>query len=369
MKCLLNCRALRVLPRLVLIAAIFSVSTAQAVRIKDVADIAGVRTNHLVGYGLVVGLPGTGDKTTQAPFTVQSLKNMLQQLGVTIPANVNPQLKNVAAVAVHAELPPFAKPGQMIDVTVSSLGNSENLRGGTLLITPLKGVDGKTYAIAQGNLVVGGFMASGGDGSSVTVNTPSAGTIPNGGQVERAVESSFVTSDTLQLDLKKPDFTTAQRLSDRINEALGPDTARTIDGASVRIMASLDIRSKVALMSTLENLEFTPGIAPAQVIVNARTGTVVIGDRVRITPAAVTHGSLNVSQPGAFAQAGQTAITPESAVQAQQEVNPMFVFDPGVTLNQLVRAVNEVGATPSDLIAILEALQRSGALQGELVII
>ena len=265
----------------------------------------------------------------------------------------------------------------MIDVTVSSLGNSENLRGGTLLITPLKGVDGQTYAIAQGNLVVGGFMASGGDGSSVTVNTPSAGTIPNGGQVERAVESAFVTSDTLQLDLKKPDFTTAQRLSDRINEALGPDTARTIDGASVRIMASLDTRSKVALMSTLENLEFTPGTAPAQVIVNARTGTVVIGDRVRITPAAVTHGSLtvsisesvNVSQPGAFAQGGQTAITPESAVQAQQEVNPMFVFDPGVTLNQLVRAVNEVGATPSDLIAILEALQRSGALEGELVII
>jgi flagellar P-ring protein precursor FlgI len=287
------------------------------------------------------------------------------------------KVENLASVMVTAEIPPFAKPGQMIDVTVSSLGNSENLRGGTLLITPLKGVDGKTYAIAQGNLVVGGFMASGGDGSSVTVNTPSAGTIPNGGQVERAVESSFVTSDTLQLDLKKPDFTTAQRLSDRINEALGPDTARTIDGASVRIMASLDTRSKVALMSTLENLEFTPGIAPAQVIVNARTGTVVIGDRVRITPSAVTHGSLtvsisesvNVSQPGAFAQAGQTAITPESAVQAQQEVNPMFVFDPGVTLNQLVRAVNEVGATPSDLIAILEALQRSGALQGELVII
>jgi flagellar P-ring protein precursor FlgI len=274
-------------------------------------------------------------------------------------------------------LPPFAKPGQMIDVTVSSLGNSENLRGGTLLITPLKGVDGQTYAIAQGNLVVGGFMASGGDGSSVTVNTPSAGTIPNGGQVERAVESAFVTSDTLQLDLKKPDFTTAQRLSDRINEALGPDTARTIDGSSVRIMASLDTRSKVALMSTLENLEFTPGTAPAQVIVNARTGTVVIGDRVRITPAAVTHGSLtvsiseraNVSQPGPLAQGGQTAVTPESTVQTEQEVNPMFVFDAGVTLNQLVRAVNEVGATPSDLIAILEALQRSGALEGELVII
>ena len=360
----------------IFLASLLVMPAANAIRVKDVADVAGVRTNHLVGYGLVVGLPGTGDKTTQAPFTVQSLKNMLQQLGVTIPANVNPQLKNVAAVAVHAELPPFAKPGQMIDVTVSSLGNSENLRGGTLLVTPLKGVDGQTYALAQGNLVVGGFMASGGDGSSVTVNTPSAGTIPNGGQVERAVESAFLTSDILQLDLKKPDFTTAQRLADRINEFLGPESALPVDGSSVRIMASLDTRSKVALISSLENLEFVPGKAPAQVIVNARTGTVVIGDAVRISPAAVTHGSLtvsisesiNVSQPGAFA-GGETVVTPESAVNVEQESKPMFLFDAGVSLDQLVRAVNEVGATPSDLIAILEALQRSGALEGELVII
>ena len=368
----------KVITGLTLVLALLVVpTTADAVRIKDVADIAGVRSNHLVGYGLVVGLPGSGDKTTQAPFTVQSLKNMLQQLGVTIPANVNPQLKNVAAVAVHAELPPFAKPGQLIDVTVSSLGNAENLKGGTLLVTPLKGVDGQTYAIAQGNLVVGGFMASGGDGSSVTVNTPSAGTVPNGGQVERAVESAFVASDVLQLDLKKPDFTTAQRLADRINEALGPETAFPIDGASVRIMASLDIRAKVALMSTLENLEFVPGKAPAQVIVNARTGTVVIGDLVRIRPAAVAHGSLTVTISEGltsasltrFAQGGETVVTPESALEAVEEKNPMFLFDPGVTLNDLVRAVNDVGATPSDLVAILEALQRSGALEGELVII
>jgi flagellar P-ring protein precursor FlgI len=264
----------------------------------------------------------------------------------------------------------------MIDVTVSSLGNSENLRGGTLLITPLKGVDGQTYALAQGNLVVGGFMASGGDGSSVTVNTPSAGTIPNGGQVERAVESAFLSSDTLQLDLKKPDFTTAQRLADRINDFLGPEMALPVDGSSVRIMASLDTRSKVALISTLENLEFVPGKAPAQVIVNARTGTVVIGDLVRISPAAVTHGSLvvsisesmNVTQPAPFG-GGETVATPESAIGIEQERKPMFLFDAGVSLDQLVRAVNEVGATPSDLIAILEALQRSGALEGELVII
>ena len=369
-------RLRRAVPGVSLLMALLILPSAHAIRVKDVADVAGVRSNHLVGYGLVVGLPGTGDKTTQAPFTVQSLKNMLQQLGVTIPPNVNPQLKNVAAVAVHAELPPFAKPGQMIDVTVSSLGNSENLRGGTLLITPLKGVDGQTYALAQGNLVVGGFMASGGDGSSVTVNTPSAGTIPNGGQVERAVESAFLSSDTLQLDLKKPDFTTAQRLADRINDFLGPEMALPVDGSSVRIMASLDTRSKVALISTLENLEFVPGKAPAQVIVNARTGTVVIGDLVRISPAAVTHGSLvvsisesiNVTQPAPFG-GGETVATPESAIGIEQERKPMFLFDAGVSLDQLVRAVNEVGATPSDLIAILEALQRSGALEGELVII
>ncbi len=351
--------------------------TASAARVKDVADIAGVRSNQLVGYGLVVGLAGTGDQTTQTPFTIQSLKSMLQQLGVTIPSNVNPQLKNVAAVVVHAEIPAFAKPGQFVDVTVSSIGNSQSLRGGALLMTPLKGVDGLTYAIAQGNLIVGGFGVQGEDGSSVTVNIPSAGNIPNGGQIEREIESAFVASDLLQLDLKKPDFTTAQRLADRINEELGPDTAIPMDGSSVRIMASLDIRSKVALMSTLENLEFEPGRASARVIINSRTGTVVIGEEVRIFPSAVAHGSLTVSvtenlevsQPGAFADGGQTVVTPDTAVDVEVETNPMFVFDPGVSLDELVRAVNQVGAAPGDLVAILEALERAGALQAELVVI
>jgi len=353
-----------------------AVSDAMAVRVKDVADIAGVRSNHLVGYGLVVGLPGTGDQTTQTPFTVQSLKNMLQQLGVTIPPNVNPQLKNVAAVAVHAELPPFAKPGQFIDVTVSSLGNAQSLKGGALLVTPLKGIDGQTYAIAQGNLMVSGITANGGDGSSITVNTPSAGTIPNGAQVEREVGSAFLASDTLQFDLKEPDFTTAQRLADRINEALGPETAIPVDGASVRVMASLDTRSKIALMSTLENLEFTPGRGPAEVIINARTGTVVIGEDIRIARAAVAHGSLtvsitedfNVSQPNAFGE-GETVVTPDSEAGIEEDYIPMFVFDAGVTLEALVKAVNDVGASPGDLISILEALKNAGAMQAELVVI
>ena len=354
----------------------FAVTDVMAARIKDVADIAGVRSNHLVGYGLVVGLPGTGDQTTQTPFTVQSLKNMLQQLGVTVPPNVNPQLKNVAAVAVHAELPPFAKPGQLIDVTVSSLGNAQSLKGGALLVTPLKGVDGQTYAIAQGNLMVSGITGSGADGSQVTVNTPSAGTIPNGAQVEREVGSAFLASDTLQFDLKEPDFTTAQRLADRINEALGPETAVPVDGASVRVMASLDVRSKVALMSTLENLEFTPAKKAAQVIINARTGTVVIGEEIRIARAAVAHGSLtvsitedfDVSQPNPFGE-GDTVVTPDTGLGIEEDFMPMFVFDAGVTLEALVKAVNDVGASPGDLISILEALKNAGAMQAELVVI
>lgn len=354
-----------------------SVSEAQAARVKDVADIAGVRSNRLVGYGLVVGLAGTGDQTTQTPFTVQSLKNMLKQLGVTVPANVNPQLTNIAAVTVHADIPPFAKPGQFIDVTVSSIGNAASLRGGALLATPLKGIDGQTYAIAQGNLIVGGFGLEGGDGSKLTVNIPSAGNIPKGAQIEKEVPSSFLTSDILQLDLKQPDFTTAQRLADRINESLGPETAVPMDATSVRIMASLDTRSKVALVSTIENMEFIPDRGPARVIINSRTGTVVIGENVRIFPTAVSHGSLvvsvsedfDVSQPGAFSDGGQTVVTPETELQIQQDVNPMFVFDPGVSLDQLVRAVNQVGASPADLVAILEALKHAGSLQAELVVI
>ncbi len=350
---------------------------ANALTIKDVTNVAGVRTNHLIGYGLVVGLTGSGDQTTQAPFTVQSLKNMLGNLGITLPPNVNPQLKNVAAVAVHAELPAFAKPGQRIDVTVSSIGNAKSLRGGVLLVTPLKGVDGETYVLAQGNLIVGGFGAEGSDGSSVVVNVPSSGRIPGGGQVERTVKSSFTQTDILQFDLKDPDFGTAQRLVEVIDNKLGKGTATALDGSSVRINASLDQEAKVALLALLQTLTIQPARSAARVIINSRSGTVVIGEDVRISPAAVTHGNLavsinesvQVSQPGAFAEAGETVTANDSEIGIEQEKNPMFVFDPGVSLDELVQAVNQVGVAPGDLVAILEALKESGALKAELVVI
>jgi len=348
-----------------------------AERIKDIASINGVRSNQLVGYGLVVGLDGSGDQTTQTPFTVQSMKSMLAKLGVTLPANVNMQLKNVAAVMVHAELPPFARPGQTIDVTVSSLGNAKSLRGGSLLMMPLKGADGQTYALAQGNVVVSGFGAEGADGSSVTVNVPSAGRIPNGAIVERGVESPFGHSPSLVMSLHRPDFTTATRVAASINDKLGIGTARTMDGGSVEVRAPADPAAKVAFVSVVENLEVEPASAPAKVIVNSRTGTVVIGSEVRLEPAAVAHGSLtvtiseqiNVSQPAPFARQGDTVVTPESQVAVEQEVSRMFVLDPGVTLNDLVTAVNKVGAAPGDLVAILEALERVGALHAQLIVI
>ena len=360
---------------ILLVASLFS-GSVDALRIKDITNVAGVRTNHLIGYGLVVGLTGTGDQTTQAPFTVQSLKNMLGNLGITLPPNMNPQLKNVAAVAVHAELPPFAKPGQRIDVTVSSIGNAKSLRGGVLLVTPLKGVDSETYVLAQGNLIVGGFGMQGSDGSSVVVNVPSAGRIPGGGQVERSLATSFSQSGILQFDLKDPDFGTAQRLVSVINEKLGPGSASAIDGSSVRIQASLDTQAKVALIAVLHDLTIKPSQSAAKVIINARTGTVVIGEDVRILPSAVTHGNLavsisesvSVSQPGAFS-GGDTVASASSEITIEEEANPMFLFDPGVSLDELVRAVNQVGAAPGDLVAILEALKEAGALQAELVVI
>lgn len=338
--------------------------------------MAGVRTNQLIGYGLVVGLDGTGDQTSQAPFTVQSLKNMLSQLGVVIPPNVNPQLKNVAAVIVHAELPPFAKTGQTIDVTVSSLGNAKSLRGGALLMAPLKGADGQVYAIAQGNLVVGGFGAQGSDGSRITVNVPSAGRIPNGATVERSVANPFARGDSLVLNLHSPDFTTATRLAEVINRTLGPGSAAPLDGSSIRVSAPKDAGQRVEFVSLLENLSVSPGEAPAQVIVNSRTGTVVIGSNVRVTPAAVSHGNLvvtisenpEVSQPAPFSR-GTTEQVPNSQVQITQEDNRMFLFDPGVTLDEIVRAVNQVGAAPGDLVAILEALKQAGALRAKLIVI
>ncbi len=350
--------------------------TAHAERVKDLATVAGVRGNQLVGYGLVVGLDGTGDQTSQAPFTIQSIRNMLAKFGVTIPANVNPQLKNVAAVTVRADLPAFSKPGQTIDVTVDSIGNATSLRGGSLLMTPLRGIDGEVYAIGQGSLVVSGFGVSGKDGSRIAVNVPSSGRVPNGATVERAVPTNFATEPYLVLNLNTPDFTTAARLTDGINALLGPDTARAMDAVSVRVQAPVDASQRIAYLSTLEAIEIEPGEAPARVIVNSRTGTVVIGSAVKVTPAAVAHGSLSVtiteradvSQPNPFS-GGETVVTPRSDIQVEQPEARMFVFNAGVNLDEIVRAVNQVGAAPGDLVAILEALKEAGALRAELIVI
>ena len=359
----------KVVKFLTLLALILTADQAIAQRIKDIASVAGVRSNHLVGYGLVVGLDGTGDQTSQTPFTVQSFKNMLTQYGITLPANMNLQLKNVAAVSLHSELPPFIKPGQSIDVTVSSIGNAKSLRGGSLLMAPLRAADGQIYAIAQGNLIVGGFGVAGSDGSKVTVNVPSVGRIPNGALVERGVPNPFAQMDQVVLNLNRGDFTTAYRVADTINETLGPGTAKAVDGVSISVSAPLDVSQRVEFVSFLENLTVQPGEAAAKVIVNSRTGTVVISSNVTVSPAAVSHGSLTVtitadpivSQPEPFSQ-GQTAVV-------SQEESRMFKFSPGTSLDEIVRAVNQVGAAPGDLVAILEALKQAGALDAELVVI
>jgi flagellar P-ring protein precursor FlgI len=360
-----------------LVAFTASPPAAHAERIKDMAQVQGVRTNQLVGYGLVVGLDGTGDQTSQAPFTIQSLTNMLAQLGVVVPSNVTPQLKNVAAVSVHAEMPAFVKPGQTIDITVNSIANAKSLRGGSLLVTPLHGLDGQIYAIAQGNLIVSGFGVQGNDGSKLTVNVPSSGRIPNGATIEKAVPTQLAQGDAIVLNLNDPDFTTATRLVQVVNRGIGEDIATIIDGGSVRVRAPLDITQRVAFLSTVENLEIDPASAAAKVIINSRTGTVVISSNVRVSPAAVSHGSLTVSikeeqkvsQPAALASVGTTTVTTSSTINVDQGSNRMFLFKPGVELEQIVHAVNEVGAAPGDLVAILEALKEAGALQAELIVI
>jgi flagellar P-ring protein precursor FlgI len=356
--------------------AIVLAAPAHAERIKDIATVAGVRANQLVGYGLIVGLDGTGDQTSQAPFTIQSIINMLAKFGVTIPPNTNPQLKNVAAVTIHAELPPFSKAGQTIDVTVSSIGNAGSLRGGSLLMTPLRGLDGEVYAFAQGSLVVSGFGVNGKDGSRVSVNVPSSGRIPNGAIVEREVPTSFAGSPFLVLNLNTPDFTTAARLAEGINKTLGSGTAQALDEVSIKVAAPSDANQRISYISQIEGLEIEPGEAPARVIVNSRTGTVVISAHVRVMPAAVAHGSLSVtiterqdvSQPNAFSN-GETVVTPRSSLDVQQGESRMFVFKAGVNLDEIVRAVNQVGAAPGDLVAILEALKEAGALRAELIVI
>jgi flagellar P-ring protein precursor FlgI len=342
-------------------------------RLKDLSRIKGVRNNQLVGYGLVVGLDGTGDS---APFTNQTFRNMMNQFGVTLPEGVNPSLANVAAVTVSANLPPFAKAGQEIDITVSSIGNADSLRGGTLLMTPLKGADGQVYAMAQGSLVVGGFGAQGQDGSRITVNVPSVGRIPNGATIEREVASPFSQGDTITFHLLRPDFTTARRVVEAVNDRLGPDMAYAHDATSVSVRAPRDPSQRVSFLSILENIEVDPAEDAAKVVINSRTGTIVVGQNVQVSPAAVTHGNLtvtiqenpNVEQPNPFA-GGDTAIEQDSQIAITEEPARMFKFGPAVTLNEIVQAVNQVGAAPGDVMAVLEALKQAGALRAELIVI
>lgn len=359
----------------IILAVLLALPSAPACaeRIKDLAQVAGVRGNPLIGYGLVVGLDGSGDRTSQTPFTVQSLKTMLDQLGVTLPPGVNPQLKNVAAVAIQAELPAFAKPGQTIDVTVSSIGNAGSLRGGALLMAPLRGADGQIYAVAQGVLVVGGFGASGKDGSKISVNVPNGGSIPNGAIVERAVAGA-TPGGNVTLNLHESDFTTAARMVGAIDRAFGSGHAHALDGVTIEVTPPAGDR--IAFLSQLETLEVDPGTASAKVIINARTGTVVMGGQVMVLPAAVSHGSLtvsitesaHVSQPAPFG-GGDTVTVPQSSVEVKQDGSRMFLFAGGTSLESIVRAVNAVGAAPGDIVAILEALKRAGALRAELEVI
>ncbi|MGL4379939.1 MAG: flagellar basal body P-ring protein FlgI [Vibrio sp.] len=348
-------------------------TSVQAARIKDVAQVAGVRNNQLVGYGLVTGLPGTGEST---PFTDQSFNAMLQNFGIQLPPGTKPKTKNVAAVIVTADLPAFSKQGQTIDITVSSIGSAKSLRGGTLMQTFLKGLDGQVYAVAQGNLVVSGFSASGADGSKIVGNNPTVGMISSGAIVEREIPNPFGRGDYITFNLFESDFTTAQRLADAVNQFLGPQMASAVDAASIKVRAPRDLSQRVAFLSAIENLEFNPAESAAKIIVNSRTGTIVVGQNVRLKSAAVTHGgmtvaikeNLNVSQPNALA-GGQTVVVPNTEIEVTEKQGKMFKFEPGLTLDDLVRAVNEVGAAPSDLMAILQALKQAGAIEGQLIII
>lgn len=349
-------------------------TNANAQRIKDLASVKGVRSNQLVGYGLVVGLPGTGE---QSPFTDQSFMTMLKNFGISMPAGINPKIKNVAAVAIHADLHAFAKAGQNIDITVSSIGSAKSLRGGTLLRTFLKGLDGNIYAVAQGNMMVSGFSAEGADGSKVIQNTPTVGRIPNGAIVEREVPSAFGQGNTITFNLHNPDFSTAQAFAQVVNDALGGgDVAKVLDATSIQVMAPRDVTQRAYFLATLENLNVNPASAAAKIIVNSRTGTIIIGQQVRLQPAAITHGSLTVtiaenpviSQPNALGE-GETVVAANSLVDVNQDDSRMFKFSPGTTLDELVQAVNLVGASPSDLMAILEALKQAGSLHGELIVI
>ena len=370
---------LRNFPRMFLAAAaalcLIASPIAGAERLKDLASIGGVRQNQLIGYGLVVGLDGSGDQTTQTPFTVQSIINMLGNLGITLPPGQSLQLKNVAAVMVTSSLPPFARPGQQIDVTVSSMGNARSLKGGTLLMTPLKGADGQVYAMAQGSLAVSGAGGAAPSGGKVTVNHLSAGRIPGGATVERAVASSVGQGDSVFVELNDSDFGTAQKVVDAIN-AVAPGSAQALDGRQIQVRAPDDINQRVAFLGRLENLDVVPAIQAAKVIVNSRTGSVVMNQKVALQNCAVSHGSLTVtigneqqvSQPNAFS-GGQTAVTNKGGVDIKQEGGNIFNVKGSSNLADVVKALNAVGANPLELIAILQAMKASGALRAELEVI
>jgi flagellar P-ring protein precursor FlgI len=361
-------------------------TTVSADRIKDLTSVAGVRSNQLIGYGLVVGLNGTGDGG-DVPFTGQSLRSVLSRLGVNVDGVISDfdvsgvqatsiAADNVAAVMVTAELPPFAKPGQNIDVNVSTIGAAESLRGGTLIMTRLRGVDGEVYALAQGALTATGVEVNAA-GDEITIGVPTSGRIPNGASVERMVESPFNRSEHIVLNVRVGDFTTAKAIVDKVNSVFGDGTANAIDGVSVAVRAPENPNSRVAFLSMIENLDVNPGDPSAKVVVNSRTGTVVISRNVRVTAAAVTHGPISVtvsatnevSQANPFADNGQTVAVQNANVAIDEPTNKMFLFQPGVDLREIVDAVNQTGATPSSLIAILEALKSSGSLRAELVVI
>ncbi len=348
---------------------------AQAERVKDLASIQGVRNNALSGYGLVIGLDGTGDQTTQTPFTVQSIASMLTQMGINLPPGQPLQLKNVAAVMVTAVLPPFAQPGQEIDVTVSSIGNAKSLRGGTLLMTPLKGADNRIYAMAQGNLLVGGAGASA-NGSKTQINHLLAGRISGGATVEREVPSALGQGDFIALELTRTDFANATRVVKAINSTFGEGMATAQNGRVVRVRAPQDESARVAFIAALEEINIATAKAAARVIVNARTGSVVMNQAVTLEPCAIAHGSLSVvistvpviSQPNAFGQ-GQTVSTARSAIDIRKEDGQLVELQAGATLADVVKALNAIGVTPQDLLVILQAMKAAGSLRAELEII
>lgn len=357
------------------LALILLATVAQAERIRDLTSVQGVRENSLIGYGLVVGLDGTGDQTTQTPFTTQSINNMLSQMGITVPAGTNMQLKNVASVMVTAQLPAFGRQGQNIDVVVSSMGNAKSLRGGTLLMTPLKGVDSQVYALAQGNILVGGAGASAG-GSSVAVNQLNGGRITGGAVIERELPSQFGNGNTINLQLNQDDFTMAQLIADTVNRR-GMGGATALDARTVQIRVPTGGSSQVRMLADIQNLEV--GIAPqdAKIVINSRTGSVVMNREVTLDNCAVAQGNLsvtvnqsaNVSQPNTPFGGGQTVVTPQTQIDLRQSGGSLQTIRSSANLNNVVRALNALGATPIDLMSILQSMQTAGCLRAKLEII